>query len=382
MFGIILVIQLIAADSLNVMLLANYNTPSQAYGVSVVNNYAYVADDDSGLRILDVSTPRNPVEVGHVILNHSAIEVFSDGNNAYVSEGCYGFERVSVTDPTNPHSTGIYLDGTGSYNTYVIGSYVYSASGVNGLYITRLDSTATGSFDTPGTAKSIVVNGNYAYVADYEDGLRVIDVGSNPHEVGYLDTDGHAEDVFVENNIAYLADGESGLKIIDVSDPLNPHLLSSLDTPGYANGVYVEGGFAYIADGCEGLRIINVSDASNPQEVGYYVTSDYASDVYVVNSLAYVAANSSGIQILGYIPLQVNESATLSSRIKVLSSEADVEFILPNQKVYNLEIFDLTGRLIVQRFVRGTYRFSPRVAGVYIWRLRGTNYSGKVMFAK
>jgi hypothetical protein len=40
------------------------DTPGQARGVAVSGNYAYLADRDSGLRVIDVSTPSMPVEVG------------------------------------------------------------------------------------------------------------------------------------------------------------------------------------------------------------------------------------------------------------------------------------------------------------------------------
>ena len=36
------------------------DTTGFAYGVTVVGNYAYVADDASGLAIIDITDPHNP----------------------------------------------------------------------------------------------------------------------------------------------------------------------------------------------------------------------------------------------------------------------------------------------------------------------------------
>ncbi len=56
----------IAQDSLNVTKVGSlYNYWDQTIGVEVSGSYAYVADCRSGLRVLDISIPANPVEVGY-----------------------------------------------------------------------------------------------------------------------------------------------------------------------------------------------------------------------------------------------------------------------------------------------------------------------------
>ena len=45
-------------------LMGAYDTPDIAYSVAVSGGYAYVADGYSGLRVVDVSDPANPVETG------------------------------------------------------------------------------------------------------------------------------------------------------------------------------------------------------------------------------------------------------------------------------------------------------------------------------
>ena len=42
------------------------HAPGSSYGIAVSGGYAYVADGDGGLRVIDVSTPSAPVEVGFV----------------------------------------------------------------------------------------------------------------------------------------------------------------------------------------------------------------------------------------------------------------------------------------------------------------------------
>ena len=75
-----------------------------------------------------------------------------------------------------------------------------------------------------GSALSVALSGNYAYVADSGAGLQVIDVSNpaNPVRVGGYDTSGYAQDVAVSGNYAYVADDGGGLQVIDVSNPANP----------------------------------------------------------------------------------------------------------------------------------------------------------------
>ncbi|MEO0087923.1 MAG: hypothetical protein ABIK90_07605 [candidate division WOR-3 bacterium] len=53
------------AESLNVRFIGYYDTPGFANSLFIVNNYAYVADNDSGLRIINISNPQNPYEVSN-----------------------------------------------------------------------------------------------------------------------------------------------------------------------------------------------------------------------------------------------------------------------------------------------------------------------------
>jgi len=108
-----------------------------------------------------------------------------------------------------------------------------------------------GYYDTPDYANGVTVSGDYAYVADFRGGLRIISVGDpeHPEEVGYCDTPGYAYDVTVSGGYAYVADNESGLRVINVADPEHPYEVGYYDTPGVAYGVALsEDGLIYVAD--------------------------------------------------------------------------------------------------------------------------------------
>ena len=47
-------------------IVGSVDTPADASGVAVAGDYAYVADDFSGLRVVDIANPESPVIVGSV----------------------------------------------------------------------------------------------------------------------------------------------------------------------------------------------------------------------------------------------------------------------------------------------------------------------------
>ena len=186
----------------------------------------------------------------------------------------------------------------------VSGNYAYVADYWNGLRIIDItdptNPTEGGYYDTGGSAEGVAVSGNYAYVADCWEGLRIIDISdpTNPIESGYYDTGSDAFGVAVSGNYAYVADHIDGLRIIDISDPTNPTESGYYDTGSDAYGVAVNGNHAYVADWGDGLRIIDITDPTNPTESGYYDTGSYAWGVAVSGNYAYVADWGDGLRII------------------------------------------------------------------------------------
>jgi hypothetical protein len=216
--------------------IGTYDTPSYAEGVQVVGNYAYVADDYSGLQIINISNPAAPTLTGSYDTPSYAFEVQVVGNYAYVADWDSGLQIINISNPAAP--------------------------------------TLTGSYDTTGFAYGVQVVGNYAYVADDYSGLQIINI-SNPAAptlAGTYDTPGFAQKVQEVGNYAYVADSDSGLQIIDISNPAAPTLAGTYDTPSLANGVQVVGNYAYVADYDGGLKILDVSDfTSTPTTVNLAV---------------------------------------------------------------------------------------------------------------
>jgi hypothetical protein len=269
--------------------------------------YAYVAAGVAGLRVVDVSDPVAPVETGLYD---------TPGGAVAVAVHSYGASRR--TEQQAPLRDSI-AGGPGDL-------YAYVADGDAGLRVVDVSDPAApaevGSYDTPGKAWDVVVasgpGGTLAYVADLDvsgvnNGLRIIDVSdpAAPTQVGSYSAGGACWTwgVAVVDNYAYIANFGCGLRIVDVSDPTAPAEVGvwyGVDPIS----VTVAGKYAYVgAVSGYGLRVLNVSDPVAPTEVGFYSALGQAGDMVVVDRpggpLAYVVDNGGGLYILRFYPYQV-----------------------------------------------------------------------------
>ncbi len=82
--------------------------------------------------------------------------------------------------------------------------------------------------------------------------------------------------VAVAGSYAYVADGDDGLIIIDVANPAMPSRAGFYDTPGYAHNVAVVGNYVYLVDG-EKLLILRFAGAGPTPEPTHTPTATVTS---------------------------------------------------------------------------------------------------------
>ena len=82
--------------------------PDGVSDVVVSGRRAYAAAVDAGLRVLDISDPAHPHEVGAYDTPQSAWGVAISGTLAYVAASVAGLRVVDVSDPAHPRELGYY----------------------------------------------------------------------------------------------------------------------------------------------------------------------------------------------------------------------------------------------------------------------------------
>ncbi len=307
-----------------------YDTPGLARAVALSGDYAFVADREAGLRVVDISDPEHPQSVGVYKTPSEARDVVVSGDPSADSENAYayvadkygGLRVLDVSTPTEPQyvgsykslevATGVAISGT---RVFVADQASLSAIDVSDRTSPSRDAWAHGLTD----AKAVAIAGSYAYVAGDDNGLWVVDISNLTEELdvtGRYTATYRAWDVAVSGDpsagsgqaYVYVADGGAGLTILDVSDPSDPQFAASYDTPGYARGVTISGTLAYVADARGGLQVVDVSDPLNPELEASIDHRGRALDLAVAGDYAYVAARGKGLRVIN--PLGVEPRAT------------------------------------------------------------------------
>jgi len=195
------------------------------------------------------------------------------GARAYVADGSCGLQVVDVSDGRHPALLGTYDTPGSARGVVVADGYAYVADDFMGMEILDVRDGAAprlvGRYDTPGRAVGVAVGGGRAYVADLNRGLDVLDVGhrETPVLVQNFSTPGAAQGVVLAGDRLFVADGFSGLLEIDIGDPARPILAGAYDTPGVATAAAAASGLVFVADGGHGLRIIRPNPAiPEPQD--------------------------------------------------------------------------------------------------------------------
>lgn len=280
--------------------------PGYAEDLDIINSLVYVADDQGGLQIVDISDPDNPYIIGEYSSEKSIVGVAVRDTFAYlaVNHNQGGVRIINVTDPESP----VFVGEDNWYYGYNVmapqndTNYVYMAGGywfvVEDVSYPQYP-TFVRRFSTPGNIKGIYVIDSLVYLACEQMGLHIFNLAKPDSEalISWIDTPSNARNIFVQNDYAYIADGRSGLIVIDVSMPGNPVLAGQYDTPDYANDIFVENDKAFIADGDGGLQIFDIETPSDPIFYGELETS-YANGVFARGDTIFIADRDMGLLII------------------------------------------------------------------------------------
>jgi hypothetical protein len=197
----------------------NLGNPIGPYisGVVSSGNHVYLAGT-GGLRIYDASNPTNLVLVGQT--NGGGALALS-GDYAYMASGNSGLRIYNISNPTNPVFVSQTNNGLSARGVAVSGNYAYLANDGDGLRIYDVSNPANpmnvGHINNGGSASGVSVSGHFACLANFADGLRVYNVSNpaNPTNVAHsaVGGDARAFDAAIAGNYIYLADGLDGLRI-------------------------------------------------------------------------------------------------------------------------------------------------------------------------
>ncbi|MGH7492861.1 MAG: dienelactone hydrolase family protein [bacterium] len=172
-------------------------------GVAVAGTVIHLAAGERGYKIFDLANFSSPLLLAEVDSIAYCESVVLQDSLAGLAAG-HGSYLIDISNASQPQCLGKIKAQSGGYHQYV------------GLR-----------------------EGN-AYVCDYNLGLQVYNVSrpTKPQFVASVATGPQATRVVFAENLAYVANGENGVRILDISNPGAPTPLGGLDTPGSAASLF------------------------------------------------------------------------------------------------------------------------------------------------
>lgn len=173
------------------------------------------ADDlKTGIRIIDVKNPSNPQIAASVPVAPESY-IWSSAPGRLYCTGSEGFRVLDVSSPLEPREIGFFPDPTG----------------IEGHSTTGSDWDAMDGF------LDVEVSGSYAYIASAQSGLRVLDISDPEQisEVYQQDIDVIALDISIRGSLALVSGANRQTKFLeflafDISNPASPKAAGSLET--------------------------------------------------------------------------------------------------------------------------------------------------------
>jgi len=275
-----------------------------------------------------LATPITVANVGAAGATNYAYQVvgFDSAGNAVSKPYGIGYTdtgNATLSSTNYNHLTWSAVSGASIYKIY----HIYSLGVTTGL----IGTTSSLSFDDTGIVPSgtvpgneagsanisagqqIIFSGNYAYMADPTNGVKIVDISNPIHptlasSISYS----NVSRLFISGKYLYAAaELSQNFKVFDISSPQNPTLVSTTSTisglAGRPTDIYVQGSYAYIPitrsagnSGIGWFAIYDISSPSSPKLVSYNTVLNYAGKVVVSGRYAYLDVQANPQTLLIY----------------------------------------------------------------------------------
>ena len=256
--------------------------------IKVSGDFAYIADIERELVILDITNPQKPTRVCNG-KKGSGMGLFVRDHLVYEACGKEGLKIFDVSNPTQPSLLSTTKTQDEAWDVWVKDDYAYIADLAKGMAVVDVKSPASPKYIT-----SVAWAPNEKLAEDFK---------KHPE---WKPDNCMTEIIRGSGNMIYIAAGIHGLVAIDISDPLKPRITDTFKSgpEGFGEGLAVEGNTVYLANGNNeeetqsGLYIINVSDSGKLHVTGKVTFGGWVEGVYKWKDKVFASNTNSGVQMI------------------------------------------------------------------------------------
>jgi hypothetical protein len=346
-------------DPADMVPVGSCHTGTGAWNLTADDNYAYVCS--SGLAVVDISNPAAPETISGIPGFLFALDVKLYGDYLYVADYDTGLKIVDVSDPFNPVICGMLPTGNYASDLAIRDDIAYIANAYSGLMVADIsDPMAPEEIWASSIAEAytLCLKDNFLYVAGSD--LLIYDITDPrlPVLVGTWDGIGIQQTIALNGDFAYIGSFYNGIDVIDVSDPTTPVRVNEVDlADSDPIRITIENNLAYVCYWHEGFRVYDISNPMQILPCGNYDLFSY--DVVLSNEQIYVSSTELGFSILRYVPLAATPDTQdgvshISAWPNPFALHTTIQYSLDQTSGVDLRIYDIAGRL-VKTLIRGEH---------------------------
>ncbi|HEY6136144.1 MAG TPA: hypothetical protein VI670_00100 [Thermoanaerobaculia bacterium] len=282
----------------------------EARSIQMRGEWVYTANGEEGFAVYDVANIDNK-DVSERI---TSAPVSPLGQRTYVKTKFAAAVALPATMPMAPDRKTQFIPENQEQPIHPLYRYAYIADREEGLILVDVTTLSDGNpsnnflrravtFNPNGAltgASAIAVAGRWVYVGG-ERGVQIVDVDKplEPRLVATVPLEG-VTGIGVQFRYAFVTD-KRGLHAIDVTDPAHPRLAATLPIAD-ARSVYVARTYAYVGGGAQGVVIVDVERPESPRIDQVFGECKDTNDVKVASTnastFAYVADGKYGFKVV------------------------------------------------------------------------------------
>ena len=253
-------------------MLAYVNTPGYAKDCGVQDTMLYVADEQHGMAMLNITNPNQMTYTGNFQFpqwenwNVEGVEIAGNYAGLWGQQTGVGYPDMILLDASNatsPVQVGSLQTPYDFFDLTFQTGYIYAAAGWNGIVSVKATNPATlsncGIYSNGKPCYSTCWGYGKVYAMFESIGLELLDVYDPCHLVylGGHEATGYPYDVCLSGNYVY-SNCDEGLIIFDITDPFSPEVVTIFELPSDVSEIIVRGNYAYVGAFDAGLRIIRL----------------------------------------------------------------------------------------------------------------------------
>ncbi len=321
-----------------------------------------------GLKILDISDPRAPVELSELEMTAETIEkpVAAYVSQVYVAHSQLGIIVIDAGDPANPTISDYMPTQRATRGLLEDGGFLYGVAGINGFSVYDLAIPAApllrGSVWTTGDKTwrpAMAKRGSRVYVSGDAGGVLVYDV-SNPDQPEVVDQFG----LDMVLALAFTGDGRllvghpTGIGLATYEENAEGNwVLLGKDRHLEVSSILVDRDVAYAVRG-DLVKLYDLASGGQPQEFISLAFNVAAGDLVLLEDAVYWAG--AGVNRIGATFPRLCTSGLSAVRVETHSSarmlaapwpnpfnpRTTLNFSLPRAGHARLSVYDLRGRRV------------------------------------